>query len=842
MSKRLGLSLGLLALGLPAAAQNHQQFAEMKLAETGDLMHPQGLDIDVDGDLDVAVLRRKLLSDDVLLALGDGAGNLAAPSFHLVHTLPVDLVFADMDEDGLPDALVANRGSDDVSVLLGDGAGLAAAQHFAAADDPQDLDVGDLDGDGALDLVVACEDAFQLVVLRGDGNGGLSAPGLHSGISRPQRVALADFDEDGTLDAVTTEATGGFHLGMYLGDGSGGFFPPVDLGDQVSPGWLSVVDVREDGHADVVVIGGTADGIQVLFGNGHGLLVKDETVYFPGSNIGSRGVVKDMDFDGHLDFLIGRNDPAEIQIYSGDGSGNFALTQLVLASNARWLDAGDCNGDGHLDLIASGKGQAQLSVLLSDPAGTWRLPVPAPVPAGLTDFNGRIDSADIDGDGLPDLLLSTGDEPKGLHFHRGLGDGSWLRTQVWSEPDPAGVPGALELGDMDVDGQLDVVVTSSVTGRVRVLVGDGAGAFALKDLEQTSSVGLSHVSIGSLNEDGLPDVAITASAPSGKLHLFLGEGGGRIGAAPSLALSSQGADVILTDVTSDDVPDLVVGTYGLANRVVLFKGFGNGSFASPVNQPAGGPLNALVVTDLQPDGAPDVVAALGNTQDSGAVAIFHGNGAGSLLPAVIVDDGDAIFDVAIIDSNGDGLPDLATAGPLYDVVSLLEQDGLGGFLPRRSFGARGAGELQVADANGDGAPDLLFCGDTIGALLNRDGPLSVLGEGLPGTLGVPALAAISDVTGGAAFSLRLQPAPAFAPAVLVVGLSLAAVPLKGGVLVPSPDALIPLATDADGALQIDATWPAGLPSGLHVWMQAWVEDAGAIHGLSASRGLEITTP
>jgi len=842
MSTRSSSALAflVLAVGPLATAQNHPQFPEMKLADIGEPQGVLAVDVNADGSLDVAALR---FAEGVLLTLGDGHGSLAAPTLHPAHDIPIDLQFADLDEDGLPDALVCNRESDDVSVLLGDGTGLAAAQHFAADDHPVDLDVGDMDGDGALDLVVACDDPHHLVVLRGDGDGGLATPTFTTTISEPWHLALADFDEDGSLDAVATEAVGGHHLSMFFGDGAGGLAPPIDLGSEFSPGWLTVADVREDGHADVVKVGGTAEGLQVLFGDGLGNLVLAPTAYLPGSNIGARGLLKDMDFDGHLDLLIGRFEPPEVHLLRGDGFGHFELSQIVGTTNARWLDAGDFDGDARLDLLATGNGEAPLSILFADPAGTWRLPILPPLPPNVTWFGGRIASADVDDDGLPDVMLSSSSSPnRGLHLHRGLGDGSWLRTQVWAEPDVTGLPGALALGDMDVDGDIDTVVTSSYTGRVRVLVGDGTGGFELKDLDETPSVSLNAVSIGSLNDDGLPDAAIAVGVPAAKLHLFVGVGGGRISLTSSLALPSDGVDVVLADQNGDDIDDLIAGTYVTADRVLFFKGLGGGAFASSTSLPAGGPLRALGLMDLEPDGLLDVAAGLGFDAGSGEVALFHGKAAGGLLPAEFVPAGDPVADVLGFDGNDDGLVDLAIASSDYDTVSLLEQDGLGGFLPRRSFGAHGVRELLAADANADGAPDLLFVGDTIGALLNGDGPLSVLGEGLPGSLGVPALAALSDVTGGAPFSLRLQPAPAFAPTVLVIGLSLAAAPLKGGVLVPSLDALVMLATDADGSIGIDTTWPAGLPAGLDVWMQAWVEDAGTVHGLAASRGLQVTTP
>jgi hypothetical protein len=76
----------------------------------------------------------------------------------------------------------------------------------------------------------------------------------------------------------------------------------------------------------------------------------------------------------------------------------------------------------------------------------------------------------------------------------------------------------------------------------------------------------------------------------------------------------------------------------------------------------------------------------------------------------------------------------------------------------------------------------------------------------------------------------------------VVGLQQLGAPFKGGVLVPSPLALLSLATDPSGAMTLPFTMPAGAPSGTSFYFQAWISDPGASAGLSASNGLQGITP
>lgn len=113
----------------------------------------------------------------------------------------------------------------------------------------------------------------------------------------------------------------------------------------------------------------------------------------------------------------------------------------------------------------------------------------------------------------------------------------------------------------------------------------------------------------------------------------------------------------------------------------------------------------------------------------------------------------------------------------------------------------------------------------VGAGDDAPAPL-LLGEGTP--------------SAGQPVTLTLAGAPPSAPALLVAGGSALLTPLKGGLLVPAPDALLPLPpTSSAGGLVLPATWPAGLPLGTSVWLQAWTSGPG---GWTGSDGLRATVP
>jgi len=117
-----------------------------------------------------------------------------------------------------------------------------------------------------------------------------------------------------------------------------------------------------------------------------------------------------------------------------------------------------------------------------------------------------------------------------------------------------------------------------------------------------------------------------------------------------------------------------------------------------------------------------------------------------------------------------------------------------------------------------------------------------MGQGLAGMAGVPDLRGAGSLIGGEPTTFEMSSAHPEAASLLIVGLETVYAPLAGGTLVPAPQILIPLATDAFGATEFTAAWPMSLPSGARVYLQEWVVDPMGPAGLSASNALELNTP
>ena len=117
-------------------------------------------------------------------------------------------------------------------------------------------------------------------------------------------------------------------------------------------------------------------------------------------------------------------------------------------------------------------------------------------------------------------------------------------------------------------------------------------------------------------------------------------------------------------------------------------------------------------------------------------------------------------------------------------------------------------------------------------------PWTVLGGGLEGAKDTPNLAGDGLLAPGSITKLSARGAAPRASTILVAGLSALNAPLKGGLLVPAPDVLLPLTTDGAGSFDLIFGWPT-VPAGIELHVQVWIGDAGGPKGYSATNALRL---
>lgn len=181
---------------------------------------------DVEGAADLVVANRG--DDTVTVLRNDGAGtyhlNTAARS---VGSNPSAVALADLDNDGDRDVVTANSGSDDLSVLINGSGGLSAKADSpysvgSAGTGPAGVAAADLDGDGDPDVVTANKGSDNISVLQNDGSGSLTdGTNTYAMGSDPVDVVLGDGDDDGVADFVATANSGGNDVSVRGNDNDG---------------------------------------------------------------------------------------------------------------------------------------------------------------------------------------------------------------------------------------------------------------------------------------------------------------------------------------------------------------------------------------------------------------------------------------------------------------------------------------------------------------------------------------------------------------------------------------------------------------------------------------------
>jgi len=169
---------------------------------------------------------------------------------------------------------------------------------------------------------------------------------------------------------------------------------------------------------------------------------------------------------------------------------------------------------------------------------------------------------------------------------------------------------------------------------------------------------------GDFNGDGKLDWAV-ANGGDNSIWIYLGNGDATSQLPIIAPLRGLGpAALVAADMNHDGKLDLVVAEAD-SIMVAVLLGNGDGTFQPELQFAAPNPPVSLAVADFDGDGNLDVVAGIVNTETTGRLAFFYGDGTGKLNYPVFRDEGAGLIyfipvSIAAADLNGDGLPDIVS--------------------------------------------------------------------------------------------------------------------------------------------------------------------------------------
>lgn len=351
------------------------------------------------------------------------------------------------------------------------------------------------------------------------------------------------------------------------------------------------------------------------------------------------------------------------------GTGTFGAAGTYTASGGYGFTAGtvagDLNGDGNQDIVSGGEGAsvlAEVTVNLGNGDGTFR--DPGRITFGAWAFLSRVALGDINRDGNLDLLVSYG---TAVNTCIGNGDGTFKAPASWGVDDFAT---SFSVSDVNNDGTLDLVTAgrTSTGSAVGVRLGAGDGTFSSAVSYQAISGALKNtydMPVGDLNGDGNLDIVVGINTD---LAVLIGNGDGSFKAASQITSAATKMGVTLADFNNDGKLD--IGSAG-ASTASIYLGNGDGNFNAPVTYTIEATTTRDIVGgDLDGDGNIDIVTA-GSKSGAGACTVSLGNGNGTFKASTTyLTNSDTTYTAALSDLNGDGVLDLLSNSDLISSVSL----------------------------------------------------------------------------------------------------------------------------------------------------------------------------
>lgn len=719
-----------------------------------------------------ALDRGDLIRFDEPASASEAATDCVLPLFGSPRHFPngghtVRIALADFNNDGHTDIAATAHDNRRVGVFLGDGTGgFTQSVWMAAGDFSVPVAAGDFNGDGNQDLAVGSRDQTVWIYL-GQGNGQFNTPQqYYDGNGEAYEIAAADFDLDGKLDLAVGHQFGG--LVTLRGNGDGTF--SLWNGFLVSQGPVRVLkaDFNADGKPDLITSNAHAGTIAILINTGGGgFNTISYTAPYPNANNGF--AIGDFDTDGDLDFVATNNDTT-LDMYLGDGSGNFVRGQNIYSRNGLAPTAADFDGDGTLDIAVNNGNIDEMSIIFGTGSGTFSAPQVFPTGRGP----GYVYTADINHDNRPDIVTPNyygGDVTVSINNGYNTLDTTapWIDSAPDITVDSGGTGAAnvtFNIGASDNSGVTPTFDCSPQSGSTFALgttpvtcfavdaCGNRSASFGFNVTVLCSPVDLSplnNLSYNATSDNGAivnyPTInnisSVTYSIPSGSVF----------------PLGQTTVDYTMTQACGNTFSGSFVVTINAnpeAEHCDLL------SFDYPRYTPSvtGRWLEGVAIDDLNHDGKLDIVA--GETDNvcgggfGGRIHVYLGNDSGNYASDTVLEWENCVQILVVVtgDFNNDGNVDIAGAPGYGSTMVAYLGDGAGGFSTSRDSyfnnqsGPGGYNDrLVAADIDQDGTLDLISAtanGKLFRHIGRGDGYFDPPMEFFSGNLGRPYLR-IADV-------------------------------------------------------------------------------------------------
>lgn len=280
---------------------------------------------------------------------------------------------------------------------------------------------------------------------------------------------------------------------------------------------------------------------------------------------------------------------------------------------------GDLNGDRRPDIITTTSAdlytedpvnEYKLRIQLRNPDGSFAAPITRDYPRGVGGKGGGLALADLDQDGMDDVVLG---HASGTSWIKG-GPGADLTLRNFPQDGALPADEAITVGDMDRDGRTDVISVQSnvVDGNsspiLTIAYGNGTGGASRRftlPVEPLRTVPTRNTAVTDVNGDGWLDVVDSGFS----LRSMLNDGQGEL-LSPQMMMDQRMNGLSVGDLDGDLRPD-VIANERWSNYLQIFRQVPGGLETTPVSRLSYyDPAHSLIV-DINGDGSKDVVMSYG---------------------------------------------------------------------------------------------------------------------------------------------------------------------------------------------------------------------------------------
>ena len=285
-----------------------------------------------------------------------------------------------------------------------------------------------------------------------------------------------------------------------------------------------------------------------------------------------------------------------------------------------------------------------------------------------------------------------------------LGNLFLMRSTISTEAEGAA---SVYAADLDNDGLIDVLSASADEDKIAWYRNEGGGIFSSERVITTAAEYAQSVYAADLDNDGLMDV-LSASYDDDKVAWYRNEGGGIFSSQRVITTAAEYAcSVHAADLDNDGFMDVLSASNG-DDKVAWYRNEGGGTF-SPERVITTAAVGAISVyaADLDNDGFIDVLSASMNDHK---IAWYHNEGSGAFSPQrVITTAAVGAQSVHAADLDNDGLIDVLSASAADDKIAWYRNEGGGIFSSERviTTAAENAQSVYAADLDNDGFMDVL---------------------------------------------------------------------------------------------------------------------------------------